>query len=54
VLDLDAASPRDQLLTRILVAIMAESALMVTMCDDAADAEPIIDATIEWIYRLTG
>ena len=54
VLDLDAASPRDQLLTRILVAIMAESALMVTVCDDAADAEPIIDATIEWIYRLTG
>jgi len=53
VLELDN-SPRDQLLTRILVATMAESALMVAMCDDAADAEPIIDATIEAIDRLTG
>jgi AcrR family transcriptional regulator len=53
VLELDN-SPRSQLLTRILVATMAESALMVAACDDAADAEPIIDATIESIDRLTG
>jgi AcrR family transcriptional regulator len=46
-------SPRGQLLTRILVAIMAESALMVAMCDDQTDALPIIDAAIEWIARLT-
>ena len=52
VLELDD-SPRGQLLTRILVATMAESALMVAACDDAADAEPIIDATIESIDRLT-
>jgi AcrR family transcriptional regulator len=52
VLDLDA-SPRGQLLSRFLVAMMAESALMVAMCDKATDAEPIIDATIEWINRLT-
>lgn len=52
VLDLDT-SPRGQVLNRFLVAMMAESALMVAMCDNAADAEPIIDATIEWIDRLT-
>jgi AcrR family transcriptional regulator len=52
VLDLDD-SPRGQLLSRFLVAMMAESALMVAQCDDATDAEPIIDATIEWINRLT-
>jgi AcrR family transcriptional regulator len=53
VLELDR-SPRGQLLTRILVAIMAESALMVAVCDEEADADPIIDAAIEWIDRLTG
>jgi AcrR family transcriptional regulator len=53
VLELDDSS-RSQLLTRMLVATMAESALMVAACDDAADAEPIIDATIESIDRLTG
>jgi AcrR family transcriptional regulator len=52
VLDLDT-SPRGQLLTRILVATMAESTLMVATCDDSADADPIIDATIEWIDHLT-
>lgn len=52
VLELDA-SPRGQLLSRFLVAMMAESALMVAMCERSADAEPIVDATIEWINRLT-
>jgi hypothetical protein len=52
VLDQDT-SPRGQLLNRMLGAMMAEAALMVCMCDDAADAEPIIDATIEWMDRLT-
>jgi AcrR family transcriptional regulator len=52
VLDLDA-SPRGQLLSRFLVAMMAESALMVAMCEKTTDAQPIIDATIEWINRLT-
>jgi AcrR family transcriptional regulator len=52
VLDVDS-SKRGQLLLRILIAIMAEASLMVTMCDDAAEVEPISDATIEWISRLT-
>jgi AcrR family transcriptional regulator len=52
VLDVDS-SKRDRLLSRILIAIMVEASLMVTMCDDAADVEPISDATIEWIGRLT-
>ena len=37
----------------VLIAIMSEASLMVTMCDDAAEVEPISDATIEWIARLT-
>ena len=53
MLELDT-SPRGQLMTRILLAIMAESALMVAMCDNAAEVEPIIDATIESIDRLIG
>jgi AcrR family transcriptional regulator len=53
VLDLDR-SPRGQLLSRVLVAVMTESALMVTMADNDDDVEPIIDATLEWIDRLTG
>jgi AcrR family transcriptional regulator len=52
VLELDT-SPRGQLLTRILIAVMAEASGMVIMCDDAADVGPITDATIEWIDRLT-
>jgi AcrR family transcriptional regulator len=52
VLKLDD-SLRGQLLRRILVAIMAESSLLVAACDDADDVTPIIDATIEWIDRLT-
>jgi AcrR family transcriptional regulator len=52
VLDVDS-SKRGQLLSRILIAIMAEASLMAAACDRAADVEPISDATIEWILRLT-
>jgi AcrR family transcriptional regulator len=45
-------SKRGQLLSRVLIAIMSEASLMVAMCDDVADVEPITDATIEWIGRL--
>ena len=51
VLDVDSTK-RGQLLSRVLIAIMSEASLMVTMCDDVADVEPISDATIEWIARL--
>lgn len=50
-LDVDSTT-RGQLLSRVLIAIMSEASLMVTMCDDPADVEPISDATIEWIARL--
>jgi hypothetical protein len=53
VLELDA-SPRGRLLRRILVDVMAESALMVAACNNEADVAPIVDATIEYIARLTG
>ena len=52
VLELDR-SPRGQLLTRILVDVMAEASLMVMMCEDPAEVGPITDATIESIDRLT-
>jgi len=52
VLELDT-SPRGQLLTRILVDVMAEASGMVMMCEDQADVGPITDATIEWLGRLT-
>lgn len=52
VLELDT-SLRGQLLSRLLVATMAESSLMVAACDDPDDVPPVIDATIEWIDRLT-
>jgi AcrR family transcriptional regulator len=42
-----------QLLTRILIAVMAEASGMVIMCEDPTDVGPITDATIEWIGRLT-
>jgi AcrR family transcriptional regulator len=51
VLDVDTTT-RGQLLSRVLIAIMSEASLMVTMCDDVAEVEPISDATIEWIARL--
>ncbi len=53
VLETDT-SPRGQLVNRILIAVMAEASSMVIACDDAADVEPITDATIELIGRLTG
>jgi AcrR family transcriptional regulator len=53
VLGLDT-SPRGQLLTRTLIAVMAEASAMVMVCEDPAEVGPITDATIEWIDRLTG
>ena len=52
VLELDT-SPRGQLLNRTLIAVMVEASAMVILCDNAADVQPITDATIEWIGRLT-
>jgi AcrR family transcriptional regulator len=52
LLELDT-SLRGQLLSRILVSTMAESSLMVADCENADDVAAIIDATIEWIDRLT-
>ncbi len=51
VLDVDS-SKRGQLLSRVLIAVMSEASLMVAMCDDVADVQPISDATIDWIARL--
>ncbi len=52
VLQLDQ-SVRGQLLSRILVATMAESSLMVAGCADPDEVPAITDATLEWIGRLT-
>lgn len=52
VLELDT-SPRGQLLTRILIDLIAEASGMVMACEDPDDVGPITDATIEWIDRLT-
>ncbi len=52
VLELDT-SPRNQLMVRVLIATVAESTLMVIGCEDPDDVPPIIDATIEWIDRIT-
>jgi AcrR family transcriptional regulator len=52
VLELDK-SLRGQLLSRVLVATMAESSLMVAGCENPDDVPEIIDATIGWIDRLT-
>ena len=52
VLELDK-SVLGQLLSRILVATMAESSLMVAACENPDDVPAITDATIEWIDRLT-
>jgi AcrR family transcriptional regulator len=51
VLELDK-SLRGQLLSRVLVATMAESSLMVAACENPDDVPAIIEATIEWIDRL--
>ena len=47
-------SPRGRLLTRVLIAVLAEASARVITCEDAADVAPITDATVEWIARLTG
>ena len=52
VLELDK-SLRGQLLGRVLIATMAESSLMVADCENPDEVPQIIDATIEWIDRLT-
>ena len=52
VLDVDN-SKRGQLMSRVLVAIMIEASVLVTLCDDTADVEAVIDATIESIDSLT-
>ena len=52
VLELDK-SMRGQVLSRVLVATMAESSLMVAGCENPDEVPAITDATIEWIGRLT-
>jgi AcrR family transcriptional regulator len=52
VLELDK-SLRGQVLSRVLVATMAESSLMVAGCENPDDVRAITNATIEWIGRLT-
>jgi AcrR family transcriptional regulator len=52
VLELDK-SMRGQVLSRVLVATMAESSLMVAGCENPDDVPAITDATIELIDRLT-
>jgi hypothetical protein len=51
VLELDT-SPRGQLLTRLLIAVMAEASGMVIMCEDPTEVGPT-NATIESIGRVT-
>ncbi|HEY2503877.1 MAG TPA: helix-turn-helix domain-containing protein [Mycobacterium sp.] len=52
VLELDK-SLRGQVLSRVLVATMAESSLMVAGCENPDEVPTITDATIELIARLT-
>ncbi|MDY6999044.1 MAG: helix-turn-helix domain-containing protein [Actinomycetota bacterium] len=47
-------SPRGQLLTRILTAIIAEASSLVILCDHRRDVALITDATIEAIGRVAG
>jgi AcrR family transcriptional regulator len=53
VLELDK-SVRGQLLSRVLVATMAESSLMVTECDNPDDVPAVTDAAIDCVDRLIG
>ncbi|KZS71827.1 TetR family transcriptional regulator [Mycobacterium kansasii] len=46
-------SLRSQLLSRLLMATMAESSLLIADCENPNDVAPIIDTAIEWIARLT-
>lgn len=52
VLELES-SPRGELLSRVLINTVTESAAMVAECDDPAIVQPIIDAANECIVRLT-
>lgn len=52
LLQLDT-SLRDQLLSRVLMATMAETSLMAAGCDNSDDVQAIINATIDWTDRLT-
>ncbi|QLL10413.1 TetR/AcrR family transcriptional regulator [Mycobacterium vicinigordonae] len=47
------SSPSDRLLGRLLITTVTESSMMVTECDDQSEVQPIIDAAIEWMDRLT-
>jgi AcrR family transcriptional regulator len=51
-LDLDT-SARGTLQRRVVIDVMAESALMVARCAHEADAAPIMDAAVEYIRLLT-
>jgi AcrR family transcriptional regulator len=51
-LDLDTTA-RGTLQRRVVIDVMAESALMVARCAHEADAAPIVEAAIEYITRLT-
>jgi hypothetical protein len=53
VLDIDT-SIAGTLLVRILIAVLSESAMLVMYSEDAAQAEPVIDAGIAYINRLIG
>ena len=53
IITIPDTSPRGQLLTRILVDVMAEASGMVMMCESPAKVGPITDATVEWLNRLT-
>jgi AcrR family transcriptional regulator len=52
LLDIDT-SIGGTLLVRILIAVLSESAALVMNCEDAAQAEPVIDAGIGYLNRLT-
>lgn len=52
VLDL-ANSRRDQLLYRILVALMAESVVIVSNTDSDEEAAAVVDDVVEYVKRLT-
>jgi AcrR family transcriptional regulator len=53
LLDIDT-SIEGTLLVRSLIAVLSEAAALVMRCEDAAEAEPVIDAGIAYLHRLTG
>jgi AcrR family transcriptional regulator len=54
VLDDIDHSAQGVLLGRVIIALLTESAAMLMPCETAADAEPVIDAALACISRLTG